>query len=265
MPNEKQNSDKPRLTSKQEAMLRRQAARRRNQTIVLGGITLVAVAAIALIVFAINQPYKFDSLPNPTAQIVDNTYPLNAGLIPVDETLTKGATIAKVVVTEYADFQCPACRIFFETTEKDLANDYVKTGKVKVVFASYAFLDTGSAAGRTFQESHLAAEAAYCASDQKRFWDFHDALYTNQPAGENTGKLTINLMKQLAGQLGLNKETFNKCMDDRKYKNTVVEDAQKAVQKGVKGTPTIAINGELLSGITYSEIRTAIEKALTAS
>ncbi len=258
MPNSgNSNKDGRKLTPKQEAMRRRQAIRRRNRAIVIGLVGLVTLVAAGLIIYSVTQPLKFDSLP--AQKTADNAIPLDAGLTAVDDRFTKGATDAKVVVTEYGDFQCPACRSFFESTEKNLFNDYVKTGKVKFVFSNYAFLDQGRAA----QESHVAAEAAYCASDQKRFWDFHDALYLNQ-LPENTGKLTTDRMKQLASQLGLNTDTFNKCVDDRKYKSAVLQDYTQGTQKGVSATPTIMVNGEATKTNGYEDIKAAIEKALAA-
>lgn len=246
------------LTPKQEAARRRAAARRRNQMIVIGLIAVVAIAAVAIILFAVNQPLKFDSLPD--KQTADNAIALDSGLTATDERFTKGASTAKVTVTEYGDFQCPACESFFQTTEKQLINDYVKTGKVKFNFYIFAFLDQG----RPAQESHVAAEAAFCAADQKRFWDFHDGLYSNQ-LPENSGKLTPDRMKQLASQLGLNKDQFNQCLDNHKYRNQVAQDYQTASAKGVNATPTLAINGQIITFNSYDDIKAAIESALAAA
>ena len=252
------------LTPRQEALRRRQAIRQRNRLIVIGLISLVAVAAVGLIIFAINQPTKFDNVADKA--VLDNAIPLDAGLNPVDERFTKGANGANVTVTEYGDYQCPACRTFFEGEEKQLVNDYVKTGKVKMVFAVYPFLDSNLPA----QESHVAAEASYCAADQKRFWDFHDALYSNQ-LSENTGKLTPDRMKQLAAASNLDKDAFNRCMDAHRYKSEVAQARTEVAQKGVNSTPSFAVNGQLVVSATpnnrpsYDEIKAAIEKALAAN
>lgn len=84
---------------------------------------------------------------------------------------------AKVTYVEFADFQCPFCEQFYSQTEPQIINDYVKTGKVKFVFRNFAFLGP---------DSNTAAEGAYCANDQGKFWDYHNFLYSHQ-AGEGSG------------------------------------------------------------------------------
>lgn len=253
------------LTPKQQAALKRQATRRRNQYIAIGLIALVTIGAIGLIIAVLNQPTKFELsntvlADNAAARIPDKTS--------VDERFTMGASDAPITVTEYGDFQCPACRQFEETNGGNFKNDYVKTGKVKFVFQTWAFLDQNSA----YKESHVAAEAAYCAADQKRFWDFHNALYTNQ-LPENTGKLTADRMKQMAAQLQLNPGDFNKCLDSGKYRQTVNDDATKVIQKGVTATPSFAIDGQLVTAggkaspgtiNSYDDLKAAVDKALAA-
>jgi protein-disulfide isomerase len=252
------------LTPRQEAARKRLAARRRNRIIVFSMIGVVAVVVIGLVLIILNQPVKFDTLP--AAHTVDKDIVALSTGTPTTDRFTMGNSAAKVTLTEYGDYQCPACRQFKEGGDQDqLINEYVKTGKIKFTFANYPFLDASS----TFQESHLAAEAAYCAADQNRFWDFHDALYDNQ-LPENSGKLTTDRLKQLASQLGLNTDTFNKCLDTHKYKTEVANSAQAATTLGVNSTPSFAVNGQLIQSAnpnsrpSYDEIKAALDKALAS-
>ena len=88
---------------------------------------------------------------------------------------------AKVTYVEFADFQCPFCKQFFSQTEPQIISDYVKTGKVKFVFRNFAFLGP---------DSNTAAEGAYCANDQGKFWDYHNFLYSHQ-AAEGSGQFSL--------------------------------------------------------------------------
>jgi protein-disulfide isomerase len=107
-----------------------------------------------------------------------------------------GDTKAPVTVIEYGDYQCPFCARFFTDVEPLLREQYIKTGKVRMIFRNYPFLGN---------ESIAAAEAAECAKDQGKFWDFHDALYTaeHQDGRENNGNLTNQAFYQLADSIKL--------------------------------------------------------------
>jgi protein-disulfide isomerase len=103
---------------------------------------------------------------------------------------------APVTFIEYGDYQCPFCARFFTDVEPLIRDQYVKTGKVKIIFRSYPFLGA---------ESTAAAEAAECAKDQGKFWEYHDALYTaeSQDGHENNGSMTRDLFLTLAQNLKL--------------------------------------------------------------
>lgn len=103
---------------------------------------------------------------------------------------------APVTLIEYGDYQCPFCGRFFKDTEPLIRENYIKTGKVKMVFRNFQFLGS---------ESVSAAEAAECAKDQGKFWAYHDALYTTElnDGKENNGNLTRELFIDLAKSTGL--------------------------------------------------------------
>lgn len=166
----------------------------------------------------------------------------------------KGSATAQVMVEEYADFQCPACQRFFDTTARQLEEEYVSTGKVKFVFRHYAFLG---------QESRWAAEAAECANEQGRFWDYYDKLFTEQ-GGENVGVFGKPNLQRFAAELGLDAARFSQCLTSGKYTASVFADINQAASKGVRGTPTLFVNGQQVDrGADYAVLRQAIEAALT--
>lgn len=160
---------------------------------------------------------------------------------------------APVTIVEFGDFQCPFCGRFFKTTEQQIIEKYVKTGKVKFVYRDFAFLG---------QESEWAAEAAECANEQGKFWQYHDYLYNNQQ-GENGGAFSKDNLKIFAKNLGLNQAQFDSCLDSDKYLEEVRKDTEDGRNAGVNGTPTSFINGIVVNGaVPFSQFEEIIEAAL---
>jgi len=121
---------------------------------------------------------------------------------------------AKITIIEYADFQCPFCGRFHKDAGQTIKNDYVNKGLVSFVYRDFAFLG---------DESIKSAEAAKCADDQGKFWEYHDYLFTHQK-GENQGNFSNKNLKSFASELGLNTTEFNKCLDSDKYKQAVLNE-----------------------------------------
>jgi protein-disulfide isomerase len=144
---------------------------------------------------------------------------------------SKGAAAAKVTIVEFSDFQCPFC-----SKAEPSVDEVMKTysDKVKVVFRHFP-LDF-------HDKAFKAAEAAACAEDQGKFWEFHKTLFANQ------GALAIEDLKTHAKTLGLDTAKFNECLDGGKMKTKVDADMAAAKAVGVNGTPAFFINGVMLSG-----------------
>lgn len=104
-----------------------------------------------------------------------------------------GEANSKVVMVEYADYQCPFCGRFFTNTVEPVIEKYVKTGKIQYVYRDFAFLG---------KESTKSAEATLCANDQGKYWEFHNYLFTHQN-GENEGNFSDTNLKKIAAELGL--------------------------------------------------------------
>ncbi len=166
----------------------------------------------------------------------------------------KGNKDAKVTVIEFADFRCPFCEQFFSQVEPQLMKDYVDTGKVKFVFRSFAFLGPAST---------LASNAAECANDQSKFWDFYDYMYKNQPPESDTSMYTNEKLTSIAGDLGMNTDQFSSCITSTKFDKNVSGDLADGQKAGVSGTPTFFVNGQSLVGAQpYTAFKTAIDAEL---
>ncbi|MBI2758924.1 MAG: DsbA family protein [Chloroflexi bacterium] len=150
----------------------------------------------------------------------------------------KGDPNAPVTIIEFGDFQCPFCGRFFAQTEPQMNEQYIQSGKVRFGYFNFSFLGP---------ESNWAAEAAECASDQNKFWEYHDKLYNSQ-SGENQGAFNKDNLKKFAQDLGFDTQAFNNCLDSGKYTSLVQADTQASSALGVQSTPTFLINGQTVIG-----------------
>jgi len=140
---------------------------------------------------------------------------------------------ALIKIDEYSDFQCPYCRKFFEETEEKLMNTYVKEGMVYFTYHS-----VGQFIG---PESAAAAEAAYCAGDQNKFWEMHDILFANQN-GENVGDFSSRNLTGFAQSIGLDMNAFNACFSGDKYSKLAEQDRKDSQAAGISGTPSFVLS-----------------------
>lgn len=188
-----------------------------------------------------------------TAQIGAKPEKLDIKIKPGDHFL--GDKNAKLTIVEFADFRCPFCEKFYQQSEKQLLNDYVNTGKAKLIFKHFAFLG---------QQSTWASEAAECAGEQGKFWEFHDWLYNNQAPESNLSYYSKpNLIKYAGKITGLNVQQFASCLNTDKYAEYIASDIAEGQKAGVTGTPTIFINGQKIIGAQpYVNFQTLINSEL---
>jgi len=144
----------------------------------------------------------------------------------------RGATEAAVTVVEFSDFQCPFCKQAHPTLAQVLER---YRGKVRLVYRDFPLEGLHPQARR-------AAEAARCARDQGKFWEFHDLLFTNSPQAADGD------LKRYATQTGLDVTKFEGCLASGVHKAAVQRDIDEGTRLGVTGTPAFFVNGRPLSG-----------------
>ena len=230
------------MSSKRRKTNRRatkQAAQKRSQRqtlILIGAVAILAVAVVAVLVLLNQGSGSTAAAPEPVS--LDKSY---------------GAEDAPVVVVEYSDFQCPYCKRFAEGAGQQLREEYANQGKVRFVYRNFAFIGP---------ESTWAAEAAECANEQGRFWDYHDKLFAEQ-SGENQGAFSKENLKRFAGELGLDTAQFDECFDSGRYESTVRDEANEAQRRRINSTPSVLVNGQLIqNGSSYQVLQAAVEAAL---
>ena len=143
-----------------------------------------------------------------------------------------GSESARITIVEFGDYQCEACYAWFHNTRDTLIDNYIETGKAKLVFVDLPFL------GR---DSPKAAQASYCAEDQEKYWEYHTILYTFQDGHPDSGWADRDRLNSFAFSLDMNMDEFNECMDSSKYKQRVKANYDDAVKNGVTQTPTFIL------------------------
>ena len=172
--------------------------------------------------------------------------PLPLTRVRVNGSPAMGPEDAAVTVVEFSDYLCPACRGAHSTSKKIRKQN---AGKIRWVFKDFPL--------ERHPGAREMAQAARCAQEQDRFWDFQDLLF------EASGKPDAARLQELAGSIGMNVEEFTACLDSGRYADKVQQDIQDAKDSGVNATPTFIINGRLHPGsLTPEDFQRMIDAAL---
>ena len=174
----------------------------------------------------------------------------------------KGNQNAPVTIVEFSDFQCPFCERFFSQTLPQLEQNYLDSGKARLVYRDFPL--------ESIHPNAVAASlAAQCANEQGKFWQYHDMLFGNQDQWANLDSgNTTTTFKQYAVQLDLNSNNFNTCLDSSKYLGVVQKNFQDGTMHSVSGTPTFFIGDDkdgyvqLVGAQPYSVFQQTIDQEL---
>ncbi len=149
----------------------------------------------------------------------------------------KGELSARVVITEFSDFQCPACRVA-EPAVRNLLSLY--DGKVRFIFKHFPI-------DRLHPWARSGAAAAECAGRQGKFWPYHDLLYDRQQEWVSA-KNPPDQLSQFAKELGLDQAAFAACLRDPSLAAVVEADKKGGDNRWVGSTPTFFINRKRFAG-----------------
>lgn len=197
--------------------------------LIIGGTILyVAKNIIAPRINRTQQSNLLSSQPRTNQATPD---PISPTKVSVDNDPVMGSKDAPVTVIEFADFECPFCKQSFKDVIPKLKQQYIDTGKVKLVYRDFP-LDF-------HENAHKEAEAGECVRDQggdTAFFQYHDQVFT-KTTSNGTG-LALTQLPVIAKSLGLNVKQFQQCLDSGKYKDEVDKDIADGIAAGVSGTPT---------------------------
>ncbi len=170
-------------------------------------------------------------------------------VVEAGESPRRGSADAPVTIVEFSDFQCPYCRSA-QPTLVTLLDKY--PGKVSLVYKDLPLR-------QMHPEAQKAAEAARCAGDQGKFWEYHDALF-------EISRITKDDFGKIATSLELDSIKFAGCLDSGKHESTIESDFEQAKDIGAQSTPVFYVNGIQLKGAqpvdAFSQV---IEAELTAA
>jgi len=245
---------------------RREQIRRQDQRNRLLTIGLIIVGAL-FVVFAIIYPQV-----KPIVDVVS----VESKPRPNADRNNMGDPNAPIQITEFSDFQCPYCEVFYLETEPLLVQYYVSTGKVYFTYrtaGNWVSSNIARSLGTTAKtESQDAALAAYCAADQNKFWEMSDALFANNRDVEDQGSFSDRRLTTIAGKIaGLDVNTWQDCYDSGKYEDQVKQDLEDATAAEIDGTPyfviSYTVNGETKTRIlhgahAFSSFQVELEAAL---
>lgn len=178
---------------------------------------------------------------------------------------TLGQANAPVTVDIYGDFRCSACFGFTTGgTEASLVSNYIATGKAKLVWHDLLSIDLRDGSGA----SRDAANAAWCAADQGKFWTMHDWLYANDESPtEAASAFTSTRLSEIAKDAGLDMTAYQTCFDAGTH-NADIAAEQSTTPSQAAGTPSIFVDGKFVGTTdyvaTYQQISAAIDAALAS-
>ncbi len=195
----------------------------------------IASVSIIIVFFALNTINDEPKLAIESAQKSQGLIPTN---IISPTFLENGSPIlgdpnAPVTLIEFGDYQCHFCNVHFHNTEHRLLENFIKTGKVKMIFKDFTIIGP---------DSINAAHGTHCANDQGKFWEYHDILYNNW-TGENNGWASSDNLLRFAQEIELDIDQWSDCMIDERYSQIISNSNKDARELGITGTPAFFVIG----------------------
>ena len=204
----------------------------------------LAVAGIAFLSYTTMKPQA------PTSVVLDSAI----ALVP-NQGHVIGSDTAPVEVVEFADFECPACGNFATLTKPDVVSRLINTGAIRFRFVDFPLQMHPNA-----RAAHLAG---WCAGEQNKFWEMHDALFAVQDRWSGYATRRPNrVFSDLAQQIGVNMPQFESCMSSNKYAGQIQSNVDEGIKRSVGGTPTFFIGRiKVNEPVSYDEFKRYVDQA----
>ena len=212
--------------------------RMRQRLIGAGVVTVVAVAIGGFLIWRTNQPIgEIVEVPRVQPAQVDGR--------------SAGPPDSKVTVEVFSNFTCSHCGTYAKNAGKLVFKNYVDAGKVRVQYRYIAFPGA----------SKEAAIAAECAAQQGQFWPYHDLLFANETGAAD--QYSQPRLLGFADKLQLQGADFRTCMASTTPIDVINADMARATELKIESTPTIVVNGEMISGARdFATFQELIERKL---
>jgi protein-disulfide isomerase len=218
-------------------------------------LLLGAVAVVGVVLIAMQARGS-----GPTPQIVAELPPGDAGKA---QPYVYGRPDAPVAISEFADFECPACAQFATLTEPDVRKRLADAGQVSFRFYDFP-LDQ-------HRNSVLASLSAACAADQNKFWEMHDRIFAGQDAwatrpGESDASANrrgARLFAEYARAIGLDEKAWSTCVEEQRHLERIRANRQLGIQRQVRSTPTFIVGTQMVPGaLSYDALKRLVDQAM---
>lgn len=251
--------NEPGKRTSRKAAAQAQAKKKQQLQLIIGGVAAALVIVVAFIL--INRPtasgvkIDYTGIAQANSAITDASGTPAADSYPTNLTWATGSTIgdpnAKVTMHIFSDFQCHFCQGFHNDVLPKIVDDFVRDGKLKIVFHDFPRLgsnpnvadpnDLSVELRDPNNESSLAAQAVMCAGEQDKYLEMTDKVFANfgQP---QTGKYSRDNLTRFAKDLGLDTDALNACMDSGKYVPVLAASLQQGQANGITATPMFVLD-----------------------
>jgi protein-disulfide isomerase len=224
-----------RLAAEREAQARAARKRRLRNLGIVGGVALIAV--IVLVVVSMGGGNEDDgAAEGGTVAGTSDSQAMLQG-VPQDGSML-GDPDAPMVMTEFADLQCPFCKQYAEQVLPVLIQDYVRTGELRLELRLLRFIG---------DDSDRGARAAVAAGDSDRMWNFTDLFFRNQGA-ENTGYADDEFIGNIAEAAGVPRQEALDAIGSAEAEKPITQAEQEAADAGISSTPSFLIGEEAGKG-----------------
>ncbi|PKL36906.1 hypothetical protein CVV38_03365 [Candidatus Peregrinibacteria bacterium HGW-Peregrinibacteria-1] len=161
-----------------------------------------------------------------------------------DDDPVLGDPNAPVTIVEFSDYQCPYCQLFHQETYPQIKEQYIETGKVKLVYRDFPLENHPQAI-----DAAIAAQCVQLIEGDSKYFEMHDQIFIGGPA-----KLSREDLIGYATTIGIDSTTFEGCLNDNDFEEEVLKDLADGRALGFQGTPSFLINGISLEGAQPFEV-----------
>jgi protein-disulfide isomerase len=226
----------------------------RSRSPVVGILIAVAVVGMGAVAYSVSSDVGGNDMAIAPIEmpVLDNT----DRLVELAQPIVRGNPDANIRIIEFGDYQCPSCRFFQQEIKPSLDSTYVQPGEAQFVFYDFP-LDM-------HPHAFLAARAARCAGDQQKYWEYHDALYTNQPTWSMSAG-PARLFIDYAAGLGADEDAFEACLRSDRFADVVTANLRFATELSLPGTPSVMVQGRgLPKRVDWTTLETLFPAIITA-
>jgi protein-disulfide isomerase len=232
--------------------------RRRNRALLIVGGALAVIVVAVVVIFAV-RPGK--SSPTTTVRGASYNGPFAPATLNADHSVTVARPgVSSPVLNVYEDFQCPICDAF-EQTNGGVVQKLAAEGEVRVIYHPFTiFLGQ-----QPQQNNSVRAWAAARCVPAAKWQQYHNLLFANQPRETTVGGFPVSQLLAMGKRIGLTSPAFTQCVTSQRYAGQGIKVSQQIIKGGITGTPTVKLNGQVVSNDILVSPGNTLQKMILAA